>query len=227
MAPSTHSPSPIPMEAPALPQQDARALSMAHHPTAATTVSGVANFLDVVRLLTGPWRVDDPTEFAAAMTGATLIAGHPVLDLAEPAGYSPDPWSIRAFAAWRALLGGLAERSDLKVACVAAEHHGWRIAEGRAKAPAAGAHVECFAVAHLEAPRGHSWVLLVAGDGHGGVASIARAVLGSPRPRCCLPPASWARPGLDRLARRFWSAAGGDAAPAETTGVVVPFRSPV
>ena len=227
MALSTHSSSLVPLDGPALAHHDARALSMAHHPTAATTVSAVATFADVVRLLTGPWRVEDPEGFATAMTGAALLAGHPVLGLAEPGGYSPDPWSIRVFASWRAVLGGLAERADLKVACVTAEHHGWQIAEGRAKAPAAGAQVECFAVAHLEAPRGHSWMLLVAGDGHGGVVSIARAVLGCPRPRCCPPAASWARPGLERLAQRFWSAAGGDAVPNEPAGVVVPFRNPV
>ncbi|MGH8991723.1 MAG: hypothetical protein ACRDZ7_09380, partial [Acidimicrobiia bacterium] len=33
-------------------------------------------FADAVALLTGPWRVNDPLGFAAAMTTAPVVAGH-------------------------------------------------------------------------------------------------------------------------------------------------------
>lgn len=195
--------------------------AMARHPAAGAPpgpATRVAGFTALVGLLTGAWRVDDPEGFAAAMTGAALIGGHAVLDLAEPQGFSPDPWSIRAWAALRATLGGLAERRTLEVARVSADHAGARITEARARAqaPARGAEVESFVVAHLvepldrrrgpgsPAPLDHSWMVLIVGDGSGGVASVARAVVSCPgRPRCCRAPAPWARPALRRLADRL------------------------
>lgn len=205
----------------------------------------VASFPDLVDLLTGAWRVGDPDGFAAAMTGAALIGGHAVLDLADCTsqenigGCAPDPWSIRAWAALRAVLGGLAERRTLDVACVSAEHAGQRIAESRAHAPAGRAEVECLVLAHLveplnrgrrrpgDRPLDHSWMLLVVGDGSGGVASVTRAVLACPgRPRCCRGPAPWARPALIGLRDRLLVAPGAPPLPPPDeagAGVVVPF----
>lgn len=215
------------------PAECARAGAMSRHPAAGHPPTPLASFADLVGLLTGPWRVDDPEGFVAAMRGAALVGGHPVMDLAEPGGFSPDPWSIRAWAVLRATLGGLADRRGLEVACVSADHGGCRIVEARAHAPAGRAGVECFVVAHfvdaIDGGRGphaiapdHSWALIVVGDGHGGVAVTARATLSCPlRPPCCRPPASWSRPAWKRLCERFLAPTPSDQSSNEC-GVVVP-----
>src|SRR5207237_4194668 len=62
------------------------AASMARHPAAGargTTAApaGAPSFATVAAFLTGPWRVNDPVAFAAAMQAASLVAGYPVVDL--------------------------------------------------------------------------------------------------------------------------------------------------
>src|SRR5207248_604722 len=44
-------------------------------------VGAGGSFATVAALLTGPWRVNDPVGFSAAMRAAPLVAGHPVVDL--------------------------------------------------------------------------------------------------------------------------------------------------
>src|SRR3989449_11472546 len=70
----------------------ALAAAMSRHPAAgaratvsplpgAAPAGAAASFTTVAAVLTGPWRVNDPVAFAAAMRAAPLIAGHPVVDL--------------------------------------------------------------------------------------------------------------------------------------------------
>src|SRR5256714_11557524 len=69
----------------------ALAAAMSRHPAAgargaASTArgpapTGTASFATVAALLTGPWRVNDPVAFAAAMRSAPLVAGYAVVDL--------------------------------------------------------------------------------------------------------------------------------------------------
>jgi hypothetical protein len=76
--------------------------------------------------------------------------------------------------------------------------------EARAEAPAGRDGPEVFVVAHLVEPLGqdgrrlpaadHSWVVVVLGDGSGGIAHVTRATLACPRrPRCCPPATAAAR----------------------------------
>lgn len=228
----THAPSPShPAVAPLPggPDPAARAAAMAQHPSAGgeAPVVAAASFADTVRLLTGSWRVEDPAGFADAMLGAPMIAGYPVLDAAEAVGYSPDPWSIRRCATVRAVLGGLPTRRNLQVARVAAEQAGRRITEARALAPAAGAAVACFVVAHLvdgpgtsRRPGGAedpSWAVMVVGDRRGGVGAVVRARFGRPSAPPLRVPLLQLR---ERLTRDPEEVPAGDAA----TAVVVPFR---
>ncbi|MGH8975425.1 MAG: hypothetical protein ACRD0C_19745, partial [Acidimicrobiia bacterium] len=150
-------------------------------------------FGETVALLTGPWRVDDPIGFAAAMTTAGAIAGRPVTDL-----------SISAGEDLLVALAGIAPRRRLGLWWVAGSVASQLHVEARAEAPAGRGGPEIFVLAHLveplanpggpTVPADHSWVVVVVGDGAGGVAAIARATLACPRrPRCCPPPATAAR----------------------------------
>lgn len=160
-------------------------------------------FAETVVLLTGPWRVSDPAGFAAAMTAGVEIAGHQVAELSAA---GDDLVST---------LAGIAPRRRLGLWWVAGSAAGQLHVEARAEAPAGPEGPEIFVLAHLVEPLGtglvpadHSWVVIVAGDGAGGVATVARANLACPRrPRCCPPPASGARFPLAALKARLLSPA--------------------
>lgn len=229
-----------------------RLAAMARHPTARARAAGPTtpaatwpgpppSFAEVVRLLTGPWRVSDPEAFAAAMTGAPLVAGHPVIDLAGTVSWPLDPWSRRALAGLQEAVVGAGARLGLEVAWVAGSHAHHLYVEARAEAPAGPGGPELFVLAHLVERVGadgrhrpaiaeHSWVLLVVGDGAGGVAGVLRAALSCPPgARCCPPPAPWARLALAALRERLLAPAlgveepGDDQAHLDRGAVVLPF----
>jgi hypothetical protein len=164
-------------------------------------------FGETVALLTGPWRIDDPVGFATAMTTAGAIAGHPVADLSTTAGDD-----------LMTALAGVATRPRLGLWWVAGSVAGQLHVEARAEAPAGREGPEIFVLAHLVEPLGtpgyqtvpadHSWVVVIVGDGSGGVAAIARATLACPRrPRCCPAPVTAARFPLAALKARLLSPA--------------------
>lgn len=208
------------------PARPGRLAAMARHPAARARTVGPAapaatrprsapSFAEVVRLLTGPWRVSDPEAFAAAMTRAPLVAGHPVIDLAS-AVYGPlDPWSTQALAGLQAAVAGAGARAGLQVAWVAGTHARHLYVEARAEAPAGPGGPGLFVLAHLVEHVGadgrrrpalaeHSWAVLVVGDGAGGVAGVLRATFSCPAGvRCCPPPAPWARLALAALRERL------------------------
>ncbi len=175
-----------------------------------------ARFAATVALLTGPWRVTDPVGFAAAMTSAPTVAGHGVTDLSTAAGEALVP-----------ALASIAPRRKLGLWWVSGSVSGHLHVEARAEAPAGrdaaagsgpGADPEIFVLAHLVEPLGgpgrrtvpadHSWIVVVIGDGSGGVAAVARATLACPRrPRCCPPPLPAVRFPLGALKARLISPA--------------------
>jgi hypothetical protein len=212
----------------------ALAAAMSRHPAAgaqaAATPPGGASFTAVAALLTGPWRVNDPVAFASAMRSAPLVAGHPVVDLcacARRPTVQLDPLSAAAAGHLESAVAAAAGRSALTVRWVAAVGGRCLFVETAAQAPADGEGPELLVLAHLVENAGgpvpiddDSWVVIVVGDGRGGVAAVGRAPL-SRHDR--LP----ARLGLgalrDRLAGPARLAEGlGTAAPAEA--VVLPFR---
>jgi hypothetical protein len=221
------------------------AAAMARHPAAAGRTVGAArrpSFADLVGLLTGPWRVGDPEGFAAAMTGAPLLAGLPVLDLsAGTTTGALDPWSARLLAGLQTAVGRAGVRPGLAVDWVAGRHAGHLFVEARAQAPAGPEGPELFVVAHLVEHLGadgrrrpalgeHSWAVLVVGDGAGGVAGVLRATLSCPAGvRCCPTPAPWARLPLASLRDRLLAPAlGAEPAARPPSGprpeaVVLPF----
>lgn len=160
-------------------------------------------FAAAVALLTGPWRVNDPVGFATAMTAAPVVAGHRVTDL-----------SATACEELVATLAGIAPRPRLALWWVSGIAPGHLVVEARAEAPAGRDGAEVFVLAHLVEPLGpgrrgalpadHSWVVVVIGDGSGGVAHVARATLACPcRPRCCPPPMTSVRFPLAALRARL------------------------
>jgi hypothetical protein len=200
----------------ALTDSDARAAALSRHPSAGVRfASGAASFRPLVELLTGPWRAHDPGGFAAAMTGAPLVGGHPVLDLALLGDGATDPWSTGILGQLRGSLARAASRIEPRwVAGEQPDGHGGRhvFVEARAEAPA-GDGSPLFLVAHLVerlGPRGersrgrseHSWMVVVIGDGSGRVATVLRAVLACPG-TCCPPLPSWARLPLAALRERL------------------------
>src|SRR5438105_12828346 len=91
----------------------------------ATSRSGapVASFATVAALLTGPWRVNDPVAFAAAMRAAPPVAGYPVVDLCACARQPTvqfDPLSAAVAGHLESAVGSAATRSRLTVRRVAA-----------------------------------------------------------------------------------------------------------
>jgi hypothetical protein len=165
---------------------------------------GPLRFADAVALLTGPWRVNDPVGFAAAMTTAPTVARQPVTELSA-AAVSDELVAV---------LAGTAQRSQLALWWVSGTAAGHLHVEARAKAAAGREGPEVFVLAHLVEPLGsagrravpadHSWVIVVVGDGSGGVSHVARATLGCPRrPRCCPPPMTSARFPLAALRARL------------------------
>jgi hypothetical protein len=170
----------------------ALAAAISRHPAAGArgpvaAPAGFASFATVSALLTGPWRVNDPVAFAAAMRGAPLVAGHPVLDLWACAGQPPvrfDLLSATRVGHIERAVGGAADRAGLVVRWVAARGGHDLFVEAAGQAPADADGPELLVLAHLvEAVDGRppasddSWVVLVVGDGSGGVAGIGRAAL--------------------------------------------------
>src|SRR5688572_32863675 len=176
----------------------ALAAAMSRHPAAgargaAPALPGTPSFATVAALLTGPWRVNDPVAFAAAMRAAPLVAGYPVVDLcacARQPTVGLDPLSAAAAGHLESAVGGAAERSALTVRWVAAVGGRYLFVEAAARAPADDEGPELLVLAHLvesgqaELPGtglapldDDSWLVVVVGDGRGGVAGIGRAPL--------------------------------------------------
>ena len=240
----------------------ALAAAMSRHPAAgargtAPVPAEAPSFATVAGLLTGPWRVNDPVAFAAAMRAAPLVAGYPVVDLCACA-HQPtvglDPLSAALAGHLESAVGAAAERSGLNVRWVAAVGGRYLFVEAAGRAPADAEGPELLVLAHLvepaeTGPRGagvpevddDSWLVVVVGDGRGGVTGIGRAPLprdlgsgfGSGRrpgwasPSGSRPPA---RLGLAALRERLVGsarAAEGLDTPGESTAteaVVLPFR---
>lgn len=184
------------------------AAAKARHPAGRRrSPAAPARFADLVALFTGPWRVSDPSGFAAAMTGDPVLAGHRVSDATR----GGDPLDDRLVQA----VAGAAGRADLDVRWVAGSQSGLLFVEARAEAPAGPGGPELFVVAHLVerrsagGPHGaaggdHSWAVLACGDGAGGVAGIVRVTLSCPgRRRCCPPPSAAVRLSLAALRARL------------------------
>ncbi len=214
------------------PTAGALAAAIARHPA-----SGPPRFRGLVRLLTGDWRVADPEGFAATLTGAPELAGHPVFDLVSggdtAAGPAPSGPLCDA-------LVGAAQRSGLDVRWVSGSHSGTLFVEARAQVAAGPEGPELFVLAHLVERLGpggrrergrsdHSWAVLVVGDGAGGVAGILRGTLSCPSPvRGCRPLAAWARWPLSALREALLApaleAAGMSGHTVGAEAVVIPFR---
>jgi hypothetical protein len=191
----------------------ALAAAMSRHPAAGVRASappppGAASFPTVAALLTGPWRVNDPVSFAAAMRAAPLVAGYPVIDLgacARQPTVQLDPLSAALAGHLETAVGEAAERAGLMVRWVAARGGSSLFVEAAARAPADDDGPELLVLAHLVEPAGaegppgedDSWVVVVVGDGRGQVAGIGRAML----PR--------AMPGLGFGRRSGWGAPAG------------------
>lgn len=239
----------------------ALAAAMSRHPAAGVRSSAAApatgaSFATVAALLTGPWRVNDPVAFAAAMRSAPLVAGFPVVDLcacARQPTVGLDPLSAAVAGHLESAVGAAAERSGLTVRWVAAFGGRYLFVEAAARAPADADGPELLVLAHLVEPaegmaprpgspplEDDSWLLVVVGDGLGGVAGIGRAPIPGEiglgvhrRPDWAL--ASGARPparlGLTALRERLVgparAAEGLDDEPGEEAlaeAVVLPFR---
>ena len=173
----------------------ALAAAMSRHPAAGARGSAsapvAASFATVSALLTGPWRVNDPVAFAAAMRSAPLVAGYPVVDLcacARQPTVQLDPLSAALAGSLEAAVGTAAERAGLTVRWVAALGGRYLFVEAAARAPADAEGAELLVLAHLVEPaeaaaplpgspplEDDSWMVVVVGDGHGGVAGIGRA----------------------------------------------------
>jgi hypothetical protein len=186
----------------------ALAAAMSRHPAAGArgTTQGPAeapSFATVAALLTGPWRVNDPVAFAAAMRAAPLVAGYPVVDLcacARQPTVGLDPLSAALAGHLESAVGAAAERSALNVRWVAAVGGRYLFVEAAAQAPADHEGPELLLLAHLvesaqaELPGtglasldDDSWLVVVVGDGRGGVAGIGRAPLPRDLESWCAP----------------------------------------
>jgi hypothetical protein len=175
----------------------ALAAAMSRHPAAGARAAvpapaGDASFATVAALLTGPWRVNDPVAFAAAMRAAPLVAGHPVVDLCACARQPTvgfDPLSAAVAGHLESAVAAAADRSGLTVRWVAALGGRYLFVEAAARAPADADGPELLVLAHLVEPaeviplpgsgplEDDSWLVVVVGDGRGGVAGIGRAPL--------------------------------------------------
>jgi hypothetical protein len=176
----------------------ALAAAMSRHPAAGVRGTTAApaeapSFATVAALLTGPWRVNDPVAFAAAMRAAPLVAGYPVVDLcacARQPTVGLDPLSAAVAGHLESAVGAAAERSALNVRWVAAVGGRYLFVEAAARAPADGEGPELLVLAHLVEPAqaelpgtgvapldDDSWLVVVVGDGRGGVTGIGRAPL--------------------------------------------------
>jgi hypothetical protein len=162
-------------------------------------MAGTPSFATVAALLTGPWRVNDPVAFASAMRSAPLVAGFPVVDLcacARRPTVDLDPLSAALAGHLETVVGAAAGRSALVVRWVAARGGDDLFVEAAGRAPADTEGPELLVLGHLVEPFAgrspavdDSWVVVVVGDGRGGVAGIGRAAVprvgagvGSPMP---------------------------------------------
>src|SRR5438270_2712274 len=105
----------------------------------AAPAGAAASFATVAALLTGPWRVNDPVAFAAAMRAAPLVAGYPVVDLcacARQPTVQLDPLSAAIAGYLESAVGSAATRSGLTVRWVAARGGSHLFVEAAARAPA-------------------------------------------------------------------------------------------
>lgn len=223
-------------------QPGALSAAIARHPASwrAGIPADPPSFSGLVGLLVGDWRVADPDGFAAALTGAPELAGHPVLDLVPGVGDD---------RGWAAAVRTAAPRPGLELRWVsgfdgdgpAPGASGALFVEARAQAPAGPDGPELFVLAHLvcrlgarggrERPRpgalgsaGHSWVVLVVGDGAGGVSAVVRATMACPGPvRCCARPPGWARLPLAALHQRLLAPALEAAGVGPADGVILRF----
>jgi len=227
----------------------ALAAAISRHPAARArgTVSrpaAAASFTTVAGLLTGPWRVNDPVGFAAAMRAAPLVAGYPVVDLcacARQPTVGLDPLSASVAGHLEAAVASAVARPALLLRWVAARGGRYLFVEAAARTAADGGGPELLVLAHLVEPgeRGpgavlppaedDSWVLVVVGDGRGGVTGIARAPLPrTPVPGLRPPPARLALGALRDFLVDPALAAEGLAAEAggetDREAVVLPFR---
>src|SRR5438105_15069682 len=146
----------------------ALAAAMSRHPAAGARATlplpgpgpapgGAASFATVAALLTGPWRVNDPVAFAAAMRAAPLVAGYPVVDLCACARQPTvqfDPLSAAVAGHLESAVGSAATRSRLTVRWVAARGGPHLFVEAAARAPADGEGPELLLLAHLVEPVG-------------------------------------------------------------------------
>ena len=177
----------------------ALAAAMSRHPAAGARATAPApaeapSFATVAALLTGPWRVNDPVSFAAAMRAAPLVAGYPVVDLcacARQPTVQLDPLSAAIAGHLESAVGAAAERSGLSVRWVAAVGGRFLFVEAAGRAPADAEGPELLVLAHLVEPADvlapsaagvaevddDSWLVVVVGDGRGGVTGIGRAAL--------------------------------------------------
>ena len=181
-------------------REDAQALAaaMSRHPAAGVrparpAPAGTPSFATVAALLTGPWRVNDPVAFAAAMRAAPLVAGHPVVDLgacARQPTVGLDPLSAALAGHLEASVGAAATRSALGVRWVAARGGRFLFVEAAGRAPADAEGPELLVLAHLVEPGDagppglavspaddDSWLVVVVGAGRGGVSGVGRAPL--------------------------------------------------
>jgi hypothetical protein len=210
----------------------ALAAAMSRHPAAGARASApapTASFATVAALLTGRWRVNDPVAFAAAMRSAPLVAGYPVVDLcacARQPTVGIDPLSASLAGHLESAVGAAAERSGLTVRWVAGRGGRYLFVETAARAPADLEGPELLVLAHLVEPgkdspaivgspplEDDSWVIIVVGDGRGGVAGIGRAAIPRQvgagvrrRPQWAAPPSASSPPprlGLAALRERL------------------------
>ena len=227
----------------------ALAAAMSRHPAArargtATGPAQAASFATVAALLTGPWRVNDPVAFAAAMRSAPLVAGYPVVDLcacARQPTVGLDPLSAAVAGHLEAAVASAVTRSALALRWVAARGGRYLFVEAAARAAADEDGPELLVLAHLVEPgepgpaatlppgEDDSWVVAVVGDGRGGVTGVARAPLPRiPVPGLRPPPARLALGALrDLLVGPALLAEGlavDDGDETEREGVVLPFR---
>jgi len=227
----------------------ALAAAMSRHPAARArgtlpTPGGTASFATVAALLTGPWRVNDPVGFDAAMRVAPLVAGYPVVDLAACARQPTaglDPLSASVAGHLESAVGAAALRGGLAVRWVAARIGPDLLVESAARAAADTEGPELLVLAHLVEPVGpgsagpahpmavdSSWIVVVVGDERGGVAGIVRAM---PAPQPARDPGRLpTRLGLTALRARLAGPARaeqGVAGPGRcvpSDAVVLPFR---
>jgi hypothetical protein len=169
--------------------------AMSRHPASAgaagppsfAAVAGPASFATVAALLTGPWRVNDPVGFAAAMRAAPLVAGYPVVDLCVAVRQSAaglDPLSAAVAGHLESAVSAAPGRSTLAVRWVAARAGSDLYVEAAGRAPAGADGPELLVLGHLVEPLAggaaagdDSWVVAVVGDGRGAVAGVARVAV--------------------------------------------------